>query len=220
MRFLASDGSKLTRSERAAFCKRCPSGMRSRRALAVWHDRVTRESYSVLRGAGSATPSAYSPGDLQTTRAGLRPKSASISAHSALNPLFAIGCHRSGLTGARTRGRSTEQSRSASRSAHHQTAQVPLGISYGTTLKPRGDALACHPRGSALCRTSGYRETGARTPSASEKGNLTVEPRKYLIVELFERGQQFVRGGGVVADPRAGRIVDGVHDRSARSANA
>jgi len=64
-------------------------------------------------------------------------------------------------------------SRSACRSAHHKTAQAPLGISYGTTLKPRAT-------GSLATLEEVDFVAQARTPLASEKANLTVEPRKCL----------------------------------------
>src|SRR5437899_1638008 len=41
-----------------------------------------------------------------------------------------------------------------------------------------------------------------------------------LAVEHLERGQKLVRGGGEIADPRTGRVVDGVDDRGGRAANA
>jgi hypothetical protein len=41
-----------------------------------------------------------------------------------------------------------------------------------------------------------------------------------LTIERLERSEKLVRGGGEVADPGAGRIVDGVDDRGAGAANS
>src|SRR4029079_3940534 len=61
---------------------------------------------------------------------------------------------------------------------------------------PMGMELATVPLSRSM--TEGALGTGAESFPAS-----------WLTVELFERGQQFVRGGGAVADAGAGRTLDG-----------
>jgi hypothetical protein len=68
--------------------------------------------------------------------------------------------------------------------------------------------------------TASSATNASTTRSFQAEGRASPEASARLTIERLERSEKLVRGGGEVADPGAGRIVDGVDDRGAGAANS